>query len=197
MGAPKLPKLSSAAGLNLVVLILASGRGERFLASGGSTHKLDAPIRLNNQTKTVLQATLDHALASGYACHVERSKHLGMGDAIAAAVAAHAKADGWLVLPADMPLVSAELIQVIAAQLNKVPIVVPVFKGRRGHPVGFSRACLNDLLQLTGDAGARCLFQKFEVHEVSVDGLPSGAGCLIDIDTVEDLESIQKNGIFG
>lgn len=196
MGTQKLPKLNPA-GFNPVVLILASGRGERFLASGGTTHKLEASIRLENQTKTVLQATLDHALASGYVCHVERSQHLGMGDAIAAAVSAHAKADGWLILPADMPLVSAELIQVIAAELNKAPIAVPVFNARRGHPVGFSRACLNDLLQLSGDVGARRLFQKFEVHEVYVDGLSSGAGCLIDIDTVEDLESIQKNGIFG
>ena len=184
-------------GFNPVVLILASGRGERFLASGGSTHKLDALIRLDNQPKTVLQATLDHALASGYVCHVERSQHVGMGDAIAAAVAANSQADGWLVLPADMPFVSAELIQAIAVEINKIPIVVPVFKDRRGHPVGFSRACLNDLLQLSGDVGARCLFQKFQVKEVRVDELSSGAGCLIDIDTVEDLESIQKNGIFG
>ena len=38
-----------------VVLVLASGRGERFLASGGSTHKLQADLG----GRTVLQRTLD------------------------------------------------------------------------------------------------------------------------------------------
>ena len=64
------------------VLILASGRGERFKASGGSVHKLQALLA----GKPVLQHTLDAVRASGLPWHVEDAGHPGMGDSIAAAV---------------------------------------------------------------------------------------------------------------
>jgi molybdenum cofactor cytidylyltransferase len=193
MGAPQLTKLK------LAVLILASGRGERFKASGGTTHKLDALIHTGQglPSTTVLQATLDKACSTGLAVHVERASHTGMGDTIVAAVAATRDFDGWLMLPADMPMVSPEVMLAVAEGLQDAPISVPLFKGERGHPVGFTRACLSDLLRLTGDEGARSLFQKFEVKKVEVDELPDAAGCLIDIDTLQDLEDLQKSGIFG
>jgi molybdenum cofactor cytidylyltransferase len=183
MGTPRLAEL------NIVVLILASGRGERFKASGGATHKLDAPF---TPAMTVLQATVHQASRTGLVLHIERDKHAGMGDCIAAAVAANPDADGWLMLPADMPLVSRDVILAVAAGLQAAPIAVPVFRGDRGHPVGFSRACLNDLLKLSGDEGARSLFQKFEVNKINVDKLPFAQGCLIDIDTVSDLAVINS-----
>jgi molybdenum cofactor cytidylyltransferase len=188
MGTPQFPKLK------LVVLILASGRGERFVASGGTTHKLDAFIHMRQglQSITVLQATLDKASSTGLAVHVERANHAGMGDTIAAAVAATRDFDGWLMLPADMPLVPKEVILAVAQGLNEAEICVPIFEGTRGHPVGFSRACLHDLLVLSGDEGARSLFQKFEVNKINVDKLPYAQGCLIDIDTVQDLAAINS-----
>ena len=75
------------------VLILASGRGERFKASGGSVHKLQALLA----GKPVLQHTLDAVRASGLPWHVEDAGHPGMGDSIAAAVRHTANAAGWLV----------------------------------------------------------------------------------------------------
>jgi len=42
-------------------LILASGRGERFLVSGGTNHKLQADLH----GRTGLQRTLDAVRASG------------------------------------------------------------------------------------------------------------------------------------
>ncbi|MDI9332882.1 MAG: nucleotidyltransferase family protein [Cytophagales bacterium] len=179
---------AAAGGANeIILLILASGRGERFTASGGATHKLDAPFA----GKTVLQATLAKARASGLACHVERADHAGMGDTIAAAVAANRHADGWLILPADMPLISPEVICAVANVLKNsaehAAIAMPVVQGQRGHPVGFSRACLDDLLALSGDMGARALLNKFAVKKIAVDHLPNARGCLIDIDTVADL----------
>ena len=44
-----------------VVLVLASGRGARFAASGGAVYKLRAPLG----AKTVLEHTLDAVRASG------------------------------------------------------------------------------------------------------------------------------------
>ena len=105
------------------VLILASGRGERFLASGGTTHKLKALLG----DKTVLQHTLDAVKASGLPWHVEDAGHPGMGDSIAAAVGKTPDAAGWLVLPADLPLVQPETLLRVAAALQTSDVVQPGF----------------------------------------------------------------------
>jgi molybdenum cofactor cytidylyltransferase len=186
------------------VLILASGRGERFLASGGTTHKLDAllPSRGGSPAKTVLQTTVDAVVATGLPYHIERQAHAGMGDSIAAAVAKTADAEGWLVLPADMPLIDPNAILAVAQALQEATtretddaIILPMIHGQRGHPVGFPKACLADLLNLRGDEGARALLQKFKTKKIHVDESPSVTfpeGCLIDMDTAQDLEKINK-----
>ena len=95
------------------VLVLASGRGERFLASGGQSHKLKALL----SGKPVLQHTLDAVRASGLPWHVEDAGHPGMGDSIAAAVRATVDSDGWLILPGDLPLIQPATIALLAGAL--------------------------------------------------------------------------------
>ena len=162
------------------VLVLASGRGERFLASGGQTHKLQALLG----GKTVLAHTLAAVQASGLPWHLEQANHPGMGDCIAAAVQATPGACGWMVLPADLPLVRAETLRHMATVLSPVPVVRPVYQGHAGHPVRFDRTCGRELLALSGDQGAGALLQRYGVERVAVDD----PGCVLDIDTVSDLE---------
>lgn len=114
------------------VLVLAAGRGERFLASGGSSHKLQAMLGL----QTVLQTTLAAVQASGLPWHLEYGPHPGMGDSIAAAVKATAGANGWLVLPADLPLIQASTLQQLALQLaqlesRELRVIQPFIRARR------------------------------------------------------------------
>ena len=86
-----------------VVLVLAAGRGERFSASGGTVHKLQALLA----GKRVIDHVLDAVKASGLPYHVvdADASRPGMGDSIAAGVRATAGASGWLILPADLPLI--------------------------------------------------------------------------------------------
>ena len=166
------------------VLVLASGRGERFAASGGRVHKLQALLG----DKTVLEHTLAAVQASGLPWHLEDVGHPGMGDSIAAAVRATANADGWLVLPGDLPLILTETLHQVAQALQQQPVVVPVFQtqeGRlRGHPVGFARGCREALLALTGNQGAAPVLRTFGATELIVND----AGTVTDIDTLQDLE---------
>jgi CTP:molybdopterin cytidylyltransferase MocA len=94
------------------VIVLASGRGERFIAAGGSGSKLRALLA----GKPVLERTLDAVRASGLPWHLEDAGHPGMGDSIAAAVRATPDAIGWLILPGDLPLVRPETLQAVAAR---------------------------------------------------------------------------------
>ena len=167
-----------------VVIVLASGRGERFLASGGATHKLQAMIG----DRTVLQHTLAAVQASGLPWHLEQDGHPGMGDSIGAAVRATAQAPGWLVLPADLPLVQASTLRAVADALQVHPAVVPVVRGRRGHPVGFAAACGPALRALAGPQGAAQVIRSVNACLLPLDDI----GCITDIDTVNDLEAVRQ-----
>jgi molybdenum cofactor cytidylyltransferase len=165
------------------VLVLASGRGERFAASGGRVHKLQALLG----DETVLEHTLAAVRASGLPWHLEDLGHPGMGDSIAAAVRATAHADGWLVLPGDLPLLQAATLRQVAQALQHHRVVVPVFQtrgGPRGHPVGFARSCGEALLALKGNQGAAPVMRSFAATELIVDD----PGTVTDIDTLQDLE---------
>lgn len=165
------------------VLILASGRGERFLASGGTTHKLQALLA----GKTVLQHTLDAVKASGLPWHLEDEGHPGMGDSIAAAVGKTPDAAGWLVIPADLPLIQAETLLRVATALQSADVVQPVFEQAAeqlsGHPVGFARVCLDKLLKLEGNKGAAGVLFDYTAIKLVVNDV----GIITDIDTVDDL----------
>lgn len=166
-----------------VVLILASGRGDRFFASGGTTHKLHA--RLGN--KTVLQHTLDAARSSGLPWYVEDAGHPGMGDSIAAAVTAARQsapqASGWLILPGDLPLIQSSTLLAVAQAMRGADVVVPYYRGLRGHPVGFSECCGLELRKLKGDMGASTVVRAHRHVELPIDDV----GSVTDIDTVDDL----------
>lgn len=164
------------------VLILASGRGERFTASGGQGSKLQAMLR----GKTVLQHTLDAVLASGLPYHLESASHPGMGDSIAAAVHATQSASGWLVLPGDLPLIQPDTLHMVANALKRHAVVLPSFKGQRGHPVGFSKACRGALLDLKGNQGAAYVVAAHSAMKLIVND----AGAVTDVDTLEDLRRV-------
>jgi molybdenum cofactor cytidylyltransferase len=161
------------------VLVLASGRGARFLASGGSTHKLKALLA----GKPVLQHTLAAVQSSGLPWHLEDAGHPGMGDSIAAAVRATPEAQGWLVLPGDLPLVQSRTLLQIAGALAQHTVVCPRFAGQRGHPVGFGRACREALLALHGEQGAAAIVRAHNAFDITVDD----PGVITDIDTLADL----------
>ena len=167
-----------------VVLVLASGRGERFLAAGGSTHKLQAQLG----DKTVLAHTLDAVRASGLPWHLEEAPHPGMGDSIAAAVRATADAEGWMILPADLPLVLPETLRRIAAAPGEQRVVRPVCLGQQGHPVRFHRDCGKALMALSGETGAASVVRRHPLWTVAVDD----PGCITDIDTPADLARAQQ-----
>ena len=182
---------------DLRVIVLAAGKGERFKAAGGTQHKLDALL----QGLSVRERVIKAVQASGLSWHVvlpEHTQHVqnpGMADSIACGVAATRNADGWLVLPADLPLIQPATLEFMAKALHDATqqaapcdVVVPTYQQQRGHPVGFSKACLQDLLQLTGDKGAASVVAKHNSLQLPVDDV----GCVTDVDTPDLLEAAQQ-----
>jgi len=171
-----------------VVLVLASGKGERFIASGGGGSKLAALLA----GRPVLERTLDAVRASGLPWHVEDAGHPGMGDSIAAAVAATPEAGGWLVLPGDLPLVRPGSLQAVAAALRPEAVVLPRHGGVRGHPVGFGAGCREELLALAGPQGAASVVRARAAAGQAIDLDLDDAGIVTDIDTLDDLRAAER-----
>ncbi len=167
-----------------VVLVLASGQGERFVASGGSGSKLQALLA----GKPVIEHTLAAVRASGLTFHVEDAGHPGMGDSIAAAVRATRDAPGWLVLPADLPLILPATLLAVAQALEQHNVVVPVCNGVRGHPVGFAAACGAELAVLEGKQGAARIQRAWTAIELIADDV----GTVTDVDTVQNLQQAEQ-----
>jgi len=173
-----------------VVVILAAGLGERFRQAGGAHDKLLAPLGPQRVRDHVVAA----ARASGLPWHVverEHTAHLsaqGMGASIATGVAATADAAGWLILPADLPLVQAASLQRVAEALASHTVVVPWVQGQRGHPVGFSAVCRAPLLALSGDQGAKSVMQDHAPWRLALDDI----GCILDVDTPQALAEAER-----
>jgi molybdenum cofactor cytidylyltransferase len=167
-----------------VVLVLASGRGERFAASGGHGSKLQALLA----GRPVLEHTLAAVRASGLPFHLEDAGHPGMGDSIAAGVRATKDAGGWLVLPGDLPLVAPQSLRAVAAALADASLVLPMYQGARGHPVGFGPEHGPALQALSGAEGAAAIVRAARPLRLELDD----PGIVTDIDTVADLELAER-----
>jgi molybdenum cofactor cytidylyltransferase len=117
----------------------------------------------------------------------------GISGSVKAGIAAvPAEADGAVVCLGDMPQVDAALIDQLIAAFDpekSALAVVPVFDGRRGNPVLWSRRFFPDLMAIEGDVGARHLIGRY--NEAVVEVPVTGNGALVDVDTPEALRGVK------
>jgi len=195
------------------VVVLAAGRGTRFRGPG---HKLEQRLGGANGTDTLLARTLRHAIATQLPVIVVTSSVLapsvhrfiaardvvtlpehddqgrphpiGMGHSIVAGVSAAGDAEGWLILPADMPLVQPATILAVAQGLERFPVCYAQYRGIQGHPVGFGTELYSELMALQGDEGARRIVARYAAQPIAVDD----PGVHVDVDTAEDLARLRS-----
>jgi len=95
--------------------------------------------------------------------------------------------DGMLVFLIDHPLISSALVGELIAQFykSKKPIVLPVYEGRRGHPVIFSASLYPELLRAPLETGARAVVWA---HADEVEEVPTNEeGCVLNLNDPETL----------
>jgi len=96
------------------------------------------------------------------------------------------KSRAVLIALGDHPLLKANTVNALIRTYveKKGTIIVPVFRGKRGHPVLFDRRYMKELLKLKKDVGARTLLERHreEVYEVH----SKSEGVVVDIDTWEE-----------
>jgi len=89
---------------------------------------------------------------------------------MAAAVMTRPQASGWLLLPADMPMLQVGTLQSLADILpSQGPIVFPCHRHRRGHPVAFSAELYSELVRLGSEQDLRRLAARYPSVDLEID----------------------------
>jgi molybdenum cofactor cytidylyltransferase len=100
--------------------------------------------------------------------------------------------DAMLVWPVDMPHVAISTVELLIDRFRSTqrPVVVPVFDGRRGHPVLFGRAVFEELLEAPDGEGARTVVRAdpSRVEEVPVED----SAVVEDLNTPEDYQALVR-----
>ena len=193
-----------AAQISVAVVLLAAGRASR-MGEGGS-HKLLAEF---DGVPLVRRSALT-AMAGGASAVIVVTGHRrddiepalrdlaveqvftpdyasGMASSLVAGVGTQAaqRADGVLVMLADMPGVTSDDLKTLIAafrEANGQAIVRAVSGGKRGNPVILPRGVLNAVMRLEGDVGARHIIETSGLPVVDVD---IGEAAHLDVDTPE------------
>jgi len=198
---------------HVAAIILAAGMATRFRAADPANtskvlaqldgkpllrHAIDAALASRARPVIVVtghaQADVEAALTgldiiiahnSDYASGLASSLKRGL-------VAVPRDCDGLVVLLADMPRVSAAIIDRLIAALMAQPqalAVVPTFNGQRANPVVIARAAFPLLARIDGDQGARKVLQTAgdKVIELPIDDDAITA----DIDTPDALRALK------
>jgi molybdenum cofactor cytidylyltransferase len=126
---------------------------------------------------------------------VNENPESGMGTSIAVGVQGlRQPAHAVLIALADEPFVDAAVIRRIVDEYRlgagRVQIVMPTYRGVRGHPVVFDHTVFPELLELSGDRGARDVVDR-DATRVRVIELDQDKPA--DVDTPEALRQLQKS----
>lgn len=182
-------------------VLLAAGSGSRFggnkmlapLADGtpiavASWRNLSAAIA---ETVVVVRSG-DNALRS--ALHAAGAGMIecpdaqdGMSRSLITGLQATPNDIGWVIALGDMPYIKPATISKVSAAIERGELIaIPVFQGKRGHPVGLSARLYDELMAIKGDEGAREVVRNHgnECRLIACDDDP---GILRDIDKREDL----------
>ena len=98
-----------------------------------------------------------------------------------------------LVCLGDMPLVTGRMIDRLLSNYDPDEgrlIVLPTFRGKQGNPMLWDRRFFPEILQITGDSGARFLLAKHMEAVVEVEMADDAV--LRDFDTTESLATLPQ-----
>ena len=187
----------------IAALVLAAGLSRRMGTRNKLVEKINGKPLLAQCVDTVLAANVDSlTLVTGHEAtiiqetladrpinYVHNPNYTdGLASSLKAGLAALPPCDAFIVCLGDMPDIQTADIQKLISAYDREEgrlICLPVVNGKRGNPVLWDHAFANEMLNLTGDQGAKPLMHENEdvICEVAIDH----AGPLSDIDTLTAL----------
>jgi len=119
-------------------------------------------------------------------CHNEKYKDGMLSSVKCAFRSIPAEARQVLVFPGDKPLITPEVINLLidACKREKKGIIIPVYQGKRGHPILIDMKYRDEITRLAPEEGLRSLARHFQDDVLEVE--TGDPGVINDIDTYDD-----------
>ena len=106
-----------------------------------------------------------------------------------------ADAEGFLFAPVDSPAVAPETIERLVGEFRRrdpaMLLVIPRYRGKRGHPVFAARTIAGEILALPGAGQARDVIHHRIAETVYID--VDDPGILIDVDDPEGYRLLMQD----
>jgi molybdenum cofactor cytidylyltransferase len=201
------PEASPRAGVQIAGIVLAAGRSSRMAPrnkllepiGGEPIIRRVAAIALASGARPVLVVIGHEAAAIAAALtglDVTTIPNPAYADGLSTSLRAGLRAlpagiDGAIVCLGDMPEVESSVLRALMAAFTGAgAICVPVRHGRRGNPVLWGSSYFAEMMEMTGDVGAKPLMARHEerVIEVAVATM----SIFQDIDAPADLARIKQ-----
>jgi len=177
MGRPKpLLKLEGETFLDRLIIRFSGICGPVIVVLGYGAEQVRAGIAHGDLAEIVINPAPERGMLSSLQCGLR-----------------HAPADVEAVLftPVDLPSIQPATIALLAR--TQATVAIPLFEGRKGHPVRVSRQVMDELLALPQEAKASDV-----IHRHSADLIDTGdPGILYDVDTPKDYEALVRKSEVG
>ena len=140
-------------------------------------------VVINNRIKGVVHPPQDQKVK----IVINTSYRKGMSTSIRRGLQAiDPRSQGILIALGDQPLLKAKTINALihAFALRKGAIIIPTYRGVRGHPVIFDKKFKKELMKIKGDMGGRSIIKRYpeDIWKVYV----RSGGVVKDIDIWKD-----------
>jgi molybdenum cofactor cytidylyltransferase len=151
----------------------ASRLGMILLVLGSHADEIAGKIKISSKTRIVINRDFKEGMSSSIKCGVKNAPEA---------------AEAFMLLLGDQPSIDPDIINKLidCYQTDKHGIIIPVYDGRRGHPVVFDVKYKQELLAI-GDGGAKVVVDNHvrDILEIRVDSVE----VLTDIDTPQDYQN--------
>lgn len=190
--------------MKVTIILLASGYGRRF--NGNKLlalieekpmfmHIVDKIVKVNVD-KIILVTQYEEIKKSLENYFIEviinENSHLGISSSIKLGIQQDKESDAYLFMVCDQPFIKEDTIRNLIDKFkeSKKGIACVAYENNLGNPVIFHKRYLNDLMNLSGDKGGKCIVNR-NLDDVEILKITDKRE-LIDIDTMEILNKMSK-----
>lgn len=88
---------------------------------------------------------------------------------IVTGVLSSANANGWLMLPANTPMLKADTLRKVAEAMTTQSVVYPQYRKIPGNPIGFSSEFFSELIRMQTERDFARLIARYPAQGIDVD----------------------------
>ena len=190
--------------VKISAIIMASGKAERF-GSDKLMYRVDSKPIIHYVMESVMMSKFsekliilrnnelkEYAEGQNFRAIWNKNYEKGMSESIILGIKnVSLNSDAAMIIPGDIPLMGSEYLDSLIKLYGESGKGIAGFllSGIPASPVIFARKYFNELLQLQGDHGGKPVIKR---HMDDFIGMEATDNSLMDIDTISDVEKLEK-----